>query len=394
MARFDFSTIPFFDNHTHLLDTTNRTVPLKELLGNLAHGYGDLPNPNPFGDTCLENHDLGSERYYEDIVKSLGVSKTLLYYLSQFFNCEEDWQTVMHHRDAYTKKDTPGYIERLYRDQNVIGTMVDSALEIDDPALKCFPCKVLRLFQTDPLFYRLLASCEDYGQLVERFEGELKAALDRGFTGVKSHILEVNRQHPHFVSVEDASAHFAAAKSGDVHATEEIYYAVFCHMMLLGQQLGFYTHVHTGLTGATGNGLAHNNDPLYFCQLLNDSRFVGSRLVFLHCGYPDIRHCASMVNSYPNVWMDVAQILPWHVFDFVDILEELLGAAPHSKIMMGTGQHNFAEFVWMGAKVAKRSLETVMEHAVSRGFASEQQAQHTAEDLLYKNAARLYGLET
>ena len=67
--------------------------------------------------------------------------------------------------------------------------------------------------------------------------------------------------------------------------------------------------------------------------------------------------------------------------------------APHSKIMLGTGQHDHAEMSWLAARIAKSSLANVMENQVKRGLLSEKQAIETAEMLLYKNALRLYGLE-
>jgi hypothetical protein len=72
------------------------------------------------------------------------------------------------------------------------------------------------------------------------------------------------------------------------------------------------------------------------------------------------------------------------------ILEEVLSMAPHSKIMLGTGQHDHAEMSWLAASVARSALANVMEKQVERGLLSREQAIETAEQLLYRNALRLY----
>ena len=61
--------------------------------------------------------------------------------------------------------------------------------------------------------------------------------------------------------------------------------------------------------------------------------------------------------------------------------------------MLGSGQHHHAELVWMASKIAKKSLANVMERKVNAGLLSREQAIETAEQILYKNAARLYKLD-
>jgi predicted TIM-barrel fold metal-dependent hydrolase len=122
----------------------------------------------------------------------------------------------------------------------------------------------------------------------------------------------------------------------------------------------------------------------------NDT-YYRSRIVFLHCSYPNTRNVAVMANTYPYIWADMAQVLPWASLNFAQIVEEIIGMAPNSKIMFGTGSHNHPELIWMSSKIAKSALEFVMENAVKRSVLTKPQAVETAEQLLYKNALRLYG---
>jgi hypothetical protein len=89
---FDFSDLPFFDDHTHLLNVSNREITLKDYIGPFNHGYVDaLPSSVPFNqDNCAGNNkprDI-SDSMLEYVVKNLGVAKCFVNYLSQYFGCE------------------------------------------------------------------------------------------------------------------------------------------------------------------------------------------------------------------------------------------------------------------------------------------------------------------
>jgi hypothetical protein len=58
-----------------------------------------------------------------------------------------------------------------------------------DPAMECFPCNVYRLFQTDPLLYKLIADCESYSEVLDKFDSAVRNAIvNEKFVGVKCHI--------------------------------------------------------------------------------------------------------------------------------------------------------------------------------------------------------------
>ncbi len=387
----DFSGLPFFDNHTHLIDVSNRTITMQEFISPFAHGYGDLLLPGThFGDPVNAKPDSASEFYRQTIVANLGVVKTLVHYLSKLYGCAPDLDTVLEERNKRTIENAWSYTQTLYQEQTIIGEVVDSGLPMGDERLQCFPTPVYRLFQIDPLFTQALKSCDTYASLQNTLEQAVREALSEGFVGVKYHVLEKMTQLPHLVSAEQAQKQYDAARRGERLAIEEVYYAVFAHMLLLTQELNFPIHIHTGITGKTGHGLVHHYDPFYFCPMLNDDRYFRSHLVFLHCSYPNPRNVAVMANSYPNIWLDMAQVLPWAALNFSQILEEILGMAPHSKIMLGTGAHNHPEIIWMSAKIAKSALACATGRMVQSGLLSEQQAFETAEQVLYKNAQALY----
>ncbi len=390
---FNFKDIPFFDNHTHLIDTSNREITLRQFITPFAHGYGDiLPEGAHFGDPVNSKPDSCTEDYLNTIVANLGVTKTLVAYLSELFGCEPKLETVLAERNKRSLADMKGYTEMLYRDQNIIGEMIDSPLPMGAPELNVFPAKIYRLWQIDPRITDYYKEASNYDELLERLDHEVRTAIavDK-FDGVKYHILEKMTQEPRIVSDAEAREAFTRAKAGDKLAYEDVYFAIFCHMLRLTQELEFPIHIHTGITGKTGHGIVRNLDPFVFCRMLNNDTYYRSRIVFLHCSYPNTRNVAVMANTYPYIWADMAQVLPWASLNFAQIVEEIIGMAPNTKIMFGTGSHNHPELIWMSSKIAKSALEFVMENCVKRGVLTKPQAVETAEQLLYKNALRLYG---
>lgn len=98
-----------------------------------------------------------------------------------------------------------------------------------------------------------------------------------------------------------------------------------------------------------------------------------------------------MTHAFPNVYMDLSWVLPWTALGFDRSLSEALEIAVHDKLMLGTAQHNYPEMSWLAARLARQSLHRVLKDYVHKGLMSEAQAQATAEDVLYRNAQRLYG---
>ncbi len=389
---FNFKDIPFFDNHTHLIDTSNREISLREFITPFAHGYGDILAPGKhFGTPVNSDPASCTDDYLRTVAANLGVTKTLVAYLSELYRCEPNLDVVLAERNKRSLQDMKGYTEMLYRDQNIIAEMVDSPLPMGASELDVFPSKIYRLWQIDPRIVDYFKEAASYDELLDRLDAEVRhAILTEHFHGVKYHVLEKMTRKPHIVIADEARAQFAAAKAGDKLAYEEVYYGIFCHMLLLTQEIDFPIHIHTGITGKTYHGIMEQLDPFCFCEMLNNDEFYRSHIVLLHCSYPHTRNVAVMANTYPNIWADMAQVLPWASFNFAQIVEEIIAMAPNSKITFGTGSHNHPELNWMSAKIAKSALEFTLENCVKRGVLTIPQAVETAEQLLYKNALRLY----
>lgn len=376
----DFTRTPFFDNHTHRIDVSNRAIEPIELGKAFVHGRDPV---HPMDAQAQQ------ERYYN--IMNMGVVKVVVNQMAQYFACEATPEAVIQQRNVRTLQDGYGYAKELYTDACVIGEMVDDGAPLGSPELLCFPTKIYRLFQMDPFVRQLLQECGSFAEMKQKFDSGLRGRLAEGFIGVKSHVLELRGQP--MIPVEDAQAEacYAQARADVRNAFEDVYLALFQHVLMLTQELHFSVHVHTGCTG-NPNDLQTSTDPYVLAPLMRDSRFADANIVLLHCNPPDFGHAAWLTHSYPNVWIDIGWSLPWLALNIDHILEEILSIAPHSKIMIGSGQHNHAEMVWAASRIVKAALTRVLTSKVNASLLCEAQAQEIGEQLLYKNAARLYRL--
>jgi predicted TIM-barrel fold metal-dependent hydrolase len=382
---FDFSKLPFYDNHTHnmLMDKTEFTT--RELTCSFLHGFRDVPpvhEGEPFG---VSDSLAGS-------VANLGINKVMVNMLSQHLGCPPTLEAV---NEARNKKlgemGFMAYAKELQEDQNVIGCTVDLDWAIGEPKIAQFPGQVQRLFRMDPLFNRLMENCDTYAALKAQYEKAVRAAVREGFIGIKCHVGERFSFAVKLVDEKDAEACFASALVGDSKALANVYFAVLADTMRICQQLDIPIHIHTGSTGGPEN--LRDCDPRLMTPFLSIPEFLGTKVVFLHANHPNIGEAALMTHTFPHAWIDISWTLPWIALDFPRVLKQVLGLAPHNKIMLGTGQHSIPEMVWLAAKIAKRSLELVMAEYVAAGFLTKEQAQESAEMVLYKNACRMYGIK-
>jgi len=398
---FNFSSLPFFDNHSHLINwdekdgkqfcmTTSEKKGAQMMLP-FYHGFRDILPPDGKGPgSCspeLQEH-----------IENLGVNRLMVHYMSQYLKCDPTVEAVVAARNERTKKDLLGYAKELYADQNIIGEVTDLPNPMNDPLLEqCYPIKVLRLFQLEPLLNRLLKECQDIDTFTEKYCSAIRQAASEGYIGVKCHPLElVTTVDIYEVDKKKAASQFSGAKNGEESAYNELYLYVFAQTMLLAQECDITVHLHTGCTGgmAAKKGIWRNLDPGRLCVLLHDPRYRKTKLVLLHAGMSyNTKGAAVMAHAYPNVWVDCSCAVPWTNFNFTQYLEEVMGHAPWDKILLGTGQHDNPEMAWCAAKLAKSALAYILDKAVYMNLISYAKANEAAEMILYKNALKLYHLK-
>jgi len=385
----DFKDCPVVDNHAHTLDPKAQTLEPIWLARTFHHGLADLPNPD-----VATTKPWGASEELQIHLQHMGVVLTAVCQMAKLFNCAPTLGAVTRERNRRTgETGLASYAKMLYEDAGIIASVMDSGLPLNDPILDLTPGRKLRLFQMDPLLKMLLQSCGSYTELLKSFQDTVERGIRQdGFVGIKSHPGELIGLGTPPVEADEAARIFPAAKTGDPDAFRKLYMSVWLATMLQCQDLDIPLHIHTGFTGGLWDGPIADTDPLLLVPICRQPRFLRTRLILLHAGYPWIQHAGAMAHAFPHVWVDIGWTTPWISQRIVECFRELIAMAPVSKLMIGSGGHDSPEISWLAGKMAKVALGEVMTDAVRRGLMCEQDAERTGRMILHDNAARLYGL--
>ena len=384
----DFTGIPVIDNHCHPIDPQKATLSPELLAREFYHGIADIPEPGVNPRRWRASEELRHN------FPNMGVVQTMVCQLSKVLGCAAELEAVAVERNRRTAQSFADYVRLLYQDAGIVGTVLDAGLAKDDPMLSLFPGRVMRLFQMSPAIEGLLKQSGSYKELLRGYQESLDRAVRQdGFVGVKSHLAEEVSFGVEPVSEAEAEAAFAAAKSGDREGYKKIYVAVFTATLLQCQELGVPVHVHAGITGGLWDGPIANADPFLLVPLIRRPEFLRTRVVLLHGAYPWIQHAAAVAHALPHVWVDLGWTTPWISLRIAECYRDLIGMAPLSKLMIGSGGHGTPEIAWLAAKTAKIALTEALGDAVRLGLMTEKQAELAGRMILHDNAARLYSID-
>ncbi len=387
--------VPFFDHHTHLLDGSLTHVSKSDFLSTYLHGFQDR-GPWDYGKSAPHVFGYPSDRQIDHLA-NLGVIKVTTHFMSQYFDCEPTVDAVLAARNKLINNDRAklkAYTRALYEDANVCGTVLDSPDPWGDTKHEVFPGPVYRLYNYEDDYFALLKAASSYDDLMEELLKRARKAIADGFIAIKGHLAETFTFAARPTSDQRAAAQFVAAQQGDHTAGEDVFFAAFGHILELCVDLDICIHIHTGVTSYCRPSAfnATQCDPFIFVPFLtSNEKYLKAKIVLLHC-WPYHQEAAQLSYSFGNIYLDASCMNPWHAVNFPNVISEYLGICPHSKRMLGTGQHHFPEFCWAAAKIARASLEHVFNENIKLGMLTDAQAMDSAVKIMNGNVRALYHL--
>ncbi len=388
----------FFDHHTHLLDPKLTHLTEREFVFRFLHGYQDLDPLDQQGIESAYSFGRASDIQQENMANT-GLVKVLTNLMAEKYGCEPTVKAVLDFRNQMldgSEEKLKAYTKELYTEENIIGTVLDSHDPWGDKKHEVFPCPVYRLYNFEDPYFELLPTAKSFDELISEVERQTTDAIKAGFTALKGHLAENYTMACQLISDAEAEKQLPLAQKGDKEALQNVFFAMMRHIMYLAQELDVVIHIHAGSTGFNrpSAALVPNLDPFLFAPfLIADRNFIKTKVAFLHHGYPYTRHAGLMAYSFPNIYVDTSWVLPWNALGYRTSLEDVLGVCPHTKILMGTGQHGLPELAWASSKICKVTLADLLEDQVRMGLLSTKQAETTAVQLLSGNAKRLYHID-
>lgn len=363
--KVDLSKLEVVDSHSHLFDVSDQQRNLAEVLN--------------FSLEEMPVEQLENTLFYRQMIT----------HLADFLGVESKEEKVLQARkekmnDAQMYSQ---YLLDMFKDVNLKTLIVDLGYKPAEVSLDAFeeicPAKATYIYRTETLLDELwekqtdFTKCEDmYEETLEKAFGELNSVALKSIIGYRTG-LEVkditrNEMLRGGYSEKDFRDYFflrAVEKAGEKEVPIQ---------------------VHTSF-GESNNVLQRNN-PLLLKDILENKRYRNTNIVMVHSGYPYSFEATYMAAMYPNVYLDVSQMVPFVPIGLKRGLRDVMDMCPLNKIMYGSDGLVLPEIFWIGAKRAKIEMELLLNQLIQEKYFDDEYAYTFAEKFFSKTAEDLYKL--
>lgn len=376
----DLSTIPILDHHCHAL----------------------LRNGGPF--TALEFQRFFTES--SDItMRTRHVPNTVFYRwaikeLAAFLGCAPNAEAVLTARAAIAPADLA---QRLFHDASITTLLLDYGFQSSEnysyQELRTYlPCRIEPILRLETLAQALIVQHETFDQMVDAYVTTVENARATGHVALKSIAAYRTGLNIQPAARDEAETIFnqlkaAAQRTGTVRLAHKPLndYLVLTALGIAEQQ-ALPVQFHTGFGDNDLDMLLAN--PFHMRYLFECGKYNAVPFVLLHAGYPYVRELGYLAAIYPNVWMDVGLAIP-HVSSAIPaVWRQALGLTPTSKILFSTDAYSIPEIYWLAARWGRWGLAQVLQELIDLGAFTPDEALDAATQMLYGNAAQLYGIHS
>jgi len=385
----DLSKHPVVDSHCHAFLPDKETDSFEQYLTLADHPVPKMDVVNTF--------------LYRQVVREL----------SRVLNIKGTHEEIVEKRQKRYKQDPVGYIKLLFEDANIETLLVDTgypakefsgySIDMKDFS-KMVPSEVREVFRIDIVIYDLIKSRIPLAVAVEQLRERMKNAVKKGAVSLKSVVayrtgLEIQRSGEDEVR-QAYNELVAEAESGksvrDILSSRSRHAkAVYDYFVFLGVEesveLDVPFQIHVGIGDAPFIDLRIAN-PILLHDLINDESVKDAKIVLTHGGYPHLEEAGFLVNSYPNVFLDLSETIPFISIGIKEKLLNLFEMAPTTKLMYGSDGFKIPELHWFSSIQAKKALSAALNELLESREIDEEWAYEIAKQFLSDNAKRIYKL--
>jgi predicted TIM-barrel fold metal-dependent hydrolase len=257
------------------------------------------------------------------------------------------------------------------------------------------PCAIHEVLRLETLAEQLIGETESFAQLEEAYRAALADVRSRGVVALKSIAayrggLPVEPRPRAEAAAEYPALRARARRDGGVRLGERPLLEYLLRVALeaaAAQELP--VQFHTGFGDDDVDLRAAN--PLHLRPLLQDKALRGAAFVLLHT-FPFSREAGYLAGIYGNVYVDLSLTIPFTAHGGVHAIRAALEQAPTSKLLLATDAFSIPELFYLGALYARESLAAALQQLRTEGWLGADQAEQAARQILYDNAAAVYGV--
>lgn len=361
---FDFSQVPVIDNHCHLFDVADKNHNLAKIL---SLSLNNMPEDQ------LENTLL-----YRKMLMELGV----------LLNAGGDQQDILQARTKAMKADYRDYVAGLFNDAGVDTLLIDLGYQPAHVNLSEFetlvPAEVKYIYRIETVLDEIWNNKLDFNTAEELFYRSLDEAVnDLSIIAVKSII-----GYRTGLDIVDRSR--SETKMNWLQDEKVVRDFFLLRAMEKCIEYNLPMQIHASF-GESNLNLLHNN-PLLLKRLLENPKYNRAKIVLVHGGYPYSFEAGYLAAMYPNVFLDISEMIPFVPLGLRKGLRDMFDMCPLTKIMYGSDGYVIPEIHWLAAKVAKYELALLFTNLVKEKIFDIDYGCRMARGIFFNNAKNVYNV--
>lgn len=419
--------MPISDTHEHIITSSvlqNHERGLIELIGE-AYLHDDIISAGACEDMFSAHHsdEVRWEMLREYIYATRNTSyhRSLVMAINDLFDLEianiddSNWQELNILLKDAARLGALWYEKVLHQKANIRHCMRDKD-RVSDTEVKLWQGKGLKSIQDkefEPRFFRRVArtdflmnlvfeayrpeieavygiricDIEDVDRLVEEFANRAEAENAVCYKSVAAYFRSISFGNRSRDEAASALRHVLGGTDSDCDRTAIQDYII--HRLL---QTAGTRHIpfqfHTGMQALNGN-MINNSNPLHLNPLF--LQYPNVCFIMLHGGYPYTPIAGVLAKKFENVMLDFSWLAQIGYSAAVHAASEWFDLVPMNKITWG-GDCRHVENAYSTVILFRKMMHEVLLSKVENGMLDNDTAIQMAENIMYRNAERIYQL--
>ena len=372
----DLTSIPLFDHHCHPLQRPGAALDGAVFRRHFSESTDPAMAPHL-------SFSLFYQRGLRDLAALLG--------------CKSSEEAVLAARRSVPPE---AYARRLIEAANISTMLIDTGLARGescslDEQRRFLPCAIHEVLRLESLIEQLVVETDSFPELEEAYRSRLAEARHRGVVAFKSIAayrggLEVLPRSRAEAAAVFPALKAAARRDGRIRLNDR---PLLEYLLRVGLEAAAAQELpvqfHTGLGDDDLDLRAAN--PLHLRPLLRNPALRSAPIILLHA-WPFSREAGYLAGIYSHVYADLSLTIPFAAQGGAAAIRAALEQAPTSKLLLATDAFSIPELFYLGALYARQSLGTALDQLQAEGWLTAGQAEQTARQMLYDNAASVYGV--